>query len=267
MVLISGGNSQDAADDDAMFMQFAQTTSRRHRKHPVRQRPGSQSPERRIPGHAVARTAHAADGHPGLGATAADANARSRRNRPWPGNHRAQRLDADQTDRRSAGHLPDRGRQTAAEHAIDRLPFRGAGRGRRRGPADRLPSNYAWNCISAPGRPRCTAIRNVCNRSSGTCSATPSNSRPAKGRMSVELAGNDDQLELHVSDTGQGIAPVFCRMCSTASGKPTARRPARTAGWESAWRWCGTSSKATAESSRPKAKEKGKDHNLLCGCR
>ena len=59
------------------------------------------------------------------------------------------------------------------------------------------------------GRARSRAIPGGCSRWSGTCSPTPSSSRPHGGKVQVVLARVNSHIEISVADTGIGIAPEF----------------------------------------------------------
>src|ERR1700736_5010661 len=89
---------------------------------------------------------------------------------------------------------------------------------------------------------------------------------PAGGRVDIELRESATQVELAVSDNGQGISPSFCRSCSTVSAKPTLPPHAGTADWVWACPSLKASSSCMAAASMYKARVKSKDPLSLCGC-
>ena len=89
---------------------------------------------------------------------------------------------------------------------------------------------------------------------------------PAGGRVDIELRESAAQVELSVSDNGQGISPSFCRSCSTVSAKPTLPPHAGTADWVWACPSLRASSSCMAAASMYKARVKAKDPLSLCGC-
>ena len=53
------------------------------------------------------------------------------------------------------------------------------------------------------------------------------------GTVSLWTTRTDGELEIRVSDTGQGIAPGFCPTCSNHSARPAPARRALTPDWAS----------------------------------
>ena len=234
---------------------------------------GGQPHQGRVPGHRLARAAHAAQRHPRLGA-ACCAPARSTpraAGRAALETHRAQRAGAGAAHRGPARRLAHHHRQAAARRragrparascdaALDAVRPGGRGQGdraRRRsstprrhgrcGDPDRL-QQVVWNLLSNAikftprGRPRRGA-------------------RLARGDADVAIAG-----ERHGH---RHRAATSCRTSSTASARPTARSRARTAGSGSGSPSCATSSSCTA--ARSTRDERGRGHGARtsrCACR
>ena len=70
------------------------------------------------------------------------------------------------------------------------------------------------------------------------------------GGIDVRLRDVGGRVELTVRDTGVGIPPPNCRMCSNASIASKASAGARTKAPASDWRWCTNSSTCMAATSR-----------------
>ena len=139
---------------------------------------GRQPDERRVPGHAFARAAHASQRDRGLGPPAARGPSRRGHLAPRPGDDRPQREDPDAAHRRHPRRLAHRQRQAPR---ADASPGAGADRGggpRHRAPGRRGEGHPRGRGPRSGSRARARATPTACSRSCGTSSRTRSSSRP-----------------------------------------------------------------------------------------
>ena len=196
---------------------------------------GRQPAEGRVPGHALARAAHAAQRDRGLGPPAAE---RPPAGRGGAGarDHRQERDGAEPADRRHARRLAHRHRQAAPQPARRRA---GAG-GRRRARVAAARRRRQGDPDGAAGAGR----RDPRARRPGPAAA--GRVEPALERDQVHAAGRPGggagrrvprrRRSSRCGTRASASAPSSCRSCSSASARRTPRPRAGTAAWGSGWR-------------------------------
>ena len=108
--------------------------------------------------------------------------------------------------RRLAHHVGKTGARAVAGSRRRGRRRQGRGDGPDRPPTRRASTSRPTSeTRSAPSAP----TARVCSRSSGTCSSTPSSSRPTAAASTCAFADRQTMVELVVADRGQGIAADF----------------------------------------------------------
>ena len=104
-------------------------------------------------------------------------------------------------------------------------------------PGGRVERRRTDRPFQARYRNRCSATPTDCSRSSGTCSRTPSSSRPKAGESSCEWRATPSASASPSATTARASSRNFYLTSSTASGRPTHRWRGDSAGWGWGCRW------------------------------
>ena len=106
----------------------------------------------------------------------------------------------------------------------------------------------------------------ACSRSSGTCSPTPSSSRPSGGHVEVARRPTEAGVSSGSATTARASAASSCRTSSSRSGRRTAPRRAVTAGWAWGSRSCSSSCRPTAARVDARARARERDRRSPSCC-
>ena len=237
---------------------------RRRARAPARERAGGagrgragEPDEGRVPGHALARTAHAAQRDSRLGARSCDRAALGDRRA------RAQGLE-----------IIERNARLQAQMIDDLLDMSRIISGKLRLDVQRVDLGDVVRAAVETVRhrrrtPRTSALELVLDPQAGPVArrsqppaagvlepalATPSSSRPAAGASRSLLERIDSHVEVSVNDTGEGIGPEFLPHVFDRFRQADATTTRRTADWAWGWPSSSSSSSCTAGRSAPRVR-------------